>query len=84
MRSGLSTFWGRLASNVQEICTFADNVSVALGYDAGVKGAFATVTNDSTVNGRSVRASGTWFQKGNHIRAEGTVHLDGRSSLWGS
>lgn len=62
----------------------ADNVSVALGYDAGVKSAFATATNDSTVNGRSVRASATWFQKGNHVRTEGTVHLDGRSSLWGS
>lgn len=61
-----------------------DNVSVALGYDAGVKSAFATATNDSTVNGRSVRASATWFQKGNHVRTEGTVHLDGRSSLWGS
>ena len=62
----------------------ADNVSVALGYDAGVKSAFATATNDSTVNGRSVRASATWFQKGNHVRTEGTVHIDGRSSLWGS
>lgn len=60
------------------------NLSLALGYDAGVKGAFASVTGDTTVSNKDVRATGTWFQKGNHIRTEASVNLDGRSNLWGT
>lgn len=62
----------------------ADNLSLALGYDAGVKGAFASVTGDTNVSNKDVRATATWFQKGNHIRTEASVNLDGRSSLWGT
>ena len=62
----------------------AGNLSLALGYDAGVKGAFASVTGDTTVSNKDVRATGTWFQKGNHIRTEASVNLDGRSNLWGT
>lgn len=60
------------------------NLSLALGYDAGVKGGFASVTGDTTVSNKDVRATATWFQKGNHIRTEASVNLDGRSSLWGT
>jgi hypothetical protein len=61
-----------------------DKLSLALGYDAGVKSAFASVTGDSNVSNKDVRATATWFQKGGHVRTEASVNLDGRSSLWGT
>jgi hypothetical protein len=60
------------------------NLNLLLGYDAGVKGPFAGVTGDTNVSNKDVRASALWFQKGNHIRTEASINVDGRSSLWGT
>ena len=54
------------------------------GYDLGAQNAFATLTGNNSVNGKEVVASGTWFQRGNHVRTEAVVKIDGRSSLWGT
>jgi len=60
------------------------NLDLTLGYDAGVKGAFASVTGNTNVSNKDARATATWFQKGNHVRTEASIALDGRSSLWGT
>ena len=64
--------------------SFAGNLDLTLGYDAGVKGAFASVTGVTNVSNKDARATATWFQKGNHVRTEASIELDGRSSLWGT
>lgn len=56
---------------------------MGIGYDTGVQNAFATLTGNNHVNGKEVVASGTWFQRGNQVRTEAVVKIDGRSSLWG-
>ena len=61
----------------------AGNLHLGVGYDTGVQNAFATLTGNNTVNGKEVVASGTWFQRGNQVRTEAVLKIDGRSSLWG-
>ncbi|KAK9799816.1 hypothetical protein WJX73_003553 [Symbiochloris irregularis] len=61
----------------------SSHLHLGAGYDLGAQNAFATVTGNNTVNGKQVVASGTWFQRGNQVRTEAVVRIDGRSSLWG-
>lgn len=61
----------------------SSNLHLGIGYDTGVQNAFATLTGNNHVNGKEVVASGTWFQRGNQVRTEAVVKIDGRSSLWG-
>jgi hypothetical protein len=59
------------------------NTSVGLGYDFGLKSSFACAVHDTVVAEKDVTAKATWFQAGNVVRAEGSIRLDGRSSLSG-
>jgi hypothetical protein len=60
------------------------NVTLGLGYDAGARNAFASVTGETTVSNKDVVGRATWFQKGNAVRTEGVVNLDARNSIWGT
>jgi hypothetical protein len=59
---------------VSVIC--AGNTDFILGYDAGAKSAFAGAHYNTDVSGKPVSLGATWFQRGNHIRAEGKVRFD--------
>ncbi|KAK9824139.1 hypothetical protein WJX72_008067 [[Myrmecia] bisecta] len=60
------------------------NVTLGLGYDAGAKNAFASVTGETNVSNKDVVGRATWFQKGNAVRTEGVINLDSRNSIWGT
>jgi len=62
----------------------ADQSSLGLGYDFGAQNAFISVCGETDVSNKPVTARGTWFQKGNSIRAEADVKLDSRQKLWGT
>lgn len=62
----------------------ADQSSLGLGYDFGAQNAFVSVAGETDVNNKPITARGTWFQKGNSIRAEADVKLDSRQKLWGT
>jgi len=53
-------------------------------YDFGAQNAFVSVAGETDVNNKPITARGTWFQKGNSIRAEADVKLDSRQKLWGT
>lgn len=62
----------------------ADQSSLGLGYDFGAQNAFVSVAGETDVSNKPITARGTWFQKGNSIRAEADVKLDSRQKLWGT
>jgi len=62
----------------------ADESSLGLGYDFGAQNAFISVCGETDVSNKPVTARGTWFQKGNSIRAEADVKLDSRQKVWGT
>lgn len=62
----------------------ADQSSLGLGYDFGAQNAFISVCGETDVSNKPVTARGTWFQKGNSIRAEADVKLDSRQKVWGT
>lgn len=58
------------------------DVGLMAGYDMGTRGAFAGVTAQTDVLDREVNVGATWFQTGNHVRAEGSVKLDEHNRVW--
>ena len=66
------------------LVTSADNSSLGVGYDFGAQNAFVSVAGETDVSNKPITARGTWFQKGNSIRAEADVKLDSRQKLWGT
>lgn len=62
------------------------DLSLGAGFDLGTKGAVLSVGNDKPVDvgGKDVSAKAWWFQKGNTIRAEGSVKLDANNTLRGA
>ncbi len=83
----LSSFWTYFKQHWLVSITaslLADQSSMGLGYDFGAQNAFVSVTGETDVSNKPITARGTWFQKGNSIRAEADVQLDSRQKLWGT
>jgi len=66
------------------------DLTVGVGFDTGTQGAILSVgTNDNLIDrtrigGKDVSAKAWWFQRGNTVRAEGSVKLDANNRIWGA
>jgi hypothetical protein len=66
--------------------TRVNDFNLGVGFDAGTQGAILSAsTGDNTLlSNRDVSAKVWWFQKGNTVRAEGSINLDANNKIWGA